>query len=60
MYDNDYDTKEFRKINANIHNYSVEDLLTILSLKDKNGYNKDELNNMKEAFQKRLKRLDNE
>ena len=60
MYDNDYDTKEFRSINANIHNYSVEDLLTILSLKDKNGYNKDELNNMKEAFQKRLKRLDNE
>ncbi len=60
MYDKDYDTEEFRNINANIHNYSVEDLLTILSLKDKNGYNKDEINNMKEAFQKRLKRLDNE
>ena len=60
MFDKDYDTEEFRNINANIHNYSVEDLVNILSLKDKNGYNKDELNNMKEAFQMRLKRLDNE
>ena len=60
MFDNDFDTEEFININANIHNLSVDDLLNILSLKDKNGYNKDELNNMKEAFQMRLKRLEDE